>query len=125
VTIALAVDDGFAEGKVIFASDAWRYVLGAAGAFLTYRAARALVRAINRATIALTPEHYRGARFFGILMVLIGVGFIIAARSDTLAERSIQLLGSTGHVYFGGGVLLVITGLFQMGRPSAEKAPAS
>jgi hypothetical protein len=125
VTIVFALDEGFADGKVAFASDAWRVALGAAGAFLAYRAARALVRTINRATIDLGPDHYRRARINGMLLELIGAGFLIASWSEDLSANSVAFSSWAKPVYIGGGILLVLTGWVQWLKPGAARQPGS
>ena len=118
VTIVLAVDEDVAAGKVAFAGDAWRVVLGAAGLFMAYRAGRALVRTINAATIELGPEHFRRARVNGTIALLIGAGFLLASWNHDLAEESIAFSSWAKPVYVSGGLLMILTGLLQFVRPA-------
>lgn len=110
LTIALAVDEGFARGKVAFESDAWRIALGAIGAFVTYRAARALVRTINGATMELSPEESRRQRLRGWIFWLFGGALLLAVFNDEIAERSVSFRSWTRPVYVAGGIFLVLTG---------------
>ena len=120
MTIVFALDEKVAEGKVAFASDAWRVALGAAGLYLSYRAARALVRTINGTTLELSPEHFRRTRINGTILELIGWGFILAAWNRDLGERSVMFTSWAKPVYIVGGILLVLTGLLQFIRPGGD-----
>jgi hypothetical protein len=117
VTIALAVDEKFADGKVTFATERWRVALGLAGLFLTYRAARAVVRTISRAAIELGPHQRRNARIHGAVVLLIAAGFLAAAWNEDLANRSVEFMSWTKPVYIAGGILLLLTGLVQSLNP--------
>lgn len=119
LSIVFALDENVAEGKVAFANDAWRWALGAAGAFIAYRAARALVRTINAATVDLSPAHFRRARVNGLVLELIGWGFILAAWNHDLGQRSVAFFSWAKPVYGAGGILLVLTGLLQFMKPAS------
>jgi hypothetical protein len=120
VTVVFAVDENFARGRVAFANSGWKVAFGAAGVFLTYRAARALMRTINRATIELTPEHFRRARINGIVLELIGIGFLLAAWNDGVAEHSIAFGSWATPLYITEGILSVVTGLLQWMKPATS-----
>jgi hypothetical protein len=110
VTIALAVDPGFARGKVVFDDQSWRVVLGAIGAFVTYRAARAVVRTINGAPMELSPEETRRQRLRGWIFWLTGGAILLAVFNDEIAQRSVAFRSWTRPVYVAGGIFLVLTG---------------
>jgi hypothetical protein len=110
LTIALAVDPGFARGKVIFDDQSWRVVLGAIGAFVTYRAARAVVRTINGAPMELSAEETRRQRLRGWIFWLIGGAILLAVFNDEIAQRSVAFRSWTRPVYVAGGIFLVLTG---------------
>lgn len=109
LTVALAVDERFARGKVVFDDEIWRVALGAAGAYLTYRASRAVVRTINRSPVELHADD-RGTRLRGVVLWLIGGGFLLAALNEDIAARSIDFLGWVGRVYVAGGIYLLLIG---------------
>lgn len=117
VTIALAVDEGFAEGKVRFAHERWRWALGAVGVYLTYRAARGLVRSINRATIEYGPKERSRARLRGLFILLIAAGFFIAAQDQELPDRSLAFLSWARPFYTTGAIFLALTGFGQFLNP--------
>lgn len=123
MTTGLAVDEGFAEDKVTFDHERWRWALGVIGVFLTYRAARALVRSINRATVTYDSAERRSARLRGLLMILIAAGFFVASDDGELAQRSIQFMSWADPVYRVAAFLLVLTGLAQFGRPRGKTQP--
>jgi hypothetical protein len=114
LTIALAVDGGFARGKAVFDHDNWRVVLGVAGGFLTYRAARGVVRTINRSPVELTAESVRRSRLYGLVLQVIGIGFLLAALNDTVGERSVDFVSWAKPVYVVGGIYVLIMGLVSM-----------
>ena len=110
VSIAFAVDEGFAEGKVVFDHEAWRIVLGAAGAYLAFRAARAIVRTINRAPVELGPEQRRRSKRHGWIMWIIGAAFLFAALNRPYAERSVRFTAWAKPAAVVSGVYLVLMG---------------
>jgi uncharacterized membrane protein len=110
LTIALAVDQRFARGKVVFDDQSWRIVLGAIGAFVTYRAARAVVRTINGAPMELSPEETRRQRLRGWIFWLTGGAILLAVFNDEIAQRSVAFRSWTRPVYVAGGIFLVLTG---------------
>jgi uncharacterized integral membrane protein len=114
LTIALAVDERFARGKVVFDHENWRIVLGVAGGFLAYRAARAVVRTVNRAPVELGAEQTRRARVWGVVSQLIGVAFLLAALNETVGEHSVDFVSWTKPVYVAGGILALVMGLVAM-----------
>ena len=118
MTIALAVDEGFARGKVFFAADGWRVALGAIGAFLFYRAARGIVRTINRTPVELSPQTRRSTRVYGVIVQLIGGAFWLAASNGEVAAHSIAFDGWAGSVYLVSGIFLVFFGTFYWMDPA-------
>ena len=110
MTIALAVDEGFARGKAVFAGDNWRIVLGALGAFLFYRAARGFVRTINQTPVELSPQTRRSSRINGIAVQLVGAAFWLAASNGEVAAHSVAFEGWVQPVYLVSGIFLVFFG---------------
>jgi hypothetical protein len=110
LTIALAVDEGFARGKVAFADDGWRIGFGAIGAYLTYRAARAFVRTINEATVELSDAQRRVSARLGLLSQLIGAAFLFASYNDWAQDHAVAFDSWTKPVYVAGGIYLILMG---------------
>ena len=117
MTVVFALDEHVGGDKVVFAGDAWRVAFGVAGAFITYRSARAMVRTINGASIGLDAAHFRRARLNGAVIELIGIWFLVAAWSRDIGERSVAFTSWTKPVYIAGGILFILTGLAQWVRP--------
>jgi len=110
LTVALAVDDGFARGKVVFAEDGWRIGFGVVGAYLTYRAARALVRTINEATVELSDAQRRTSARLGLVSQLIGAAFLFAAYNDWVGDHAVAFKSWTRPVFIAGGIYLILMG---------------
>lgn len=117
LTVALALHEGFAEGNIRFDNESWRWGFGAFGAYIFYRAARAVVRMITRANLEIGPERYREARRHGLTQQLRGAGFLLVAWSDYLAERSVAFLSWTEPVYVWGGLFMVFMGTLHWINP--------
>jgi hypothetical protein len=119
VTMALAVDEGFAEGKVAFQAEPWRVAFGVAGLYLFYRAARGVLRMVNRATVEITPEQHRNSRRHGIVHQLIGAGFLLVIWVGELGERSIEFESWARPFYIAAGIFLVWMGTLHWINPQA------
>lgn len=114
LAIAFALDKNFARGRIVFDHDNWRIAFGLVGAYLTFRAARAFVRTINRTTVALGPEQLRRSRLNGLVLQAIGAAFLLAAWNDTVGEHSVDFRSWAQTLYATGGIFLLIMGLVGM-----------
>ena len=111
VAVALSVDEGFAEGKVVFAADAWRFLLGAVGGLMGLLAVRGFVRMAGGQRPVLSKEVRRRAARRGLVLVLVGAWFLATAVVEPLADETIRF-GSWTRTLFGfGGAYLVLLGL--------------
>jgi predicted phage tail protein len=117
VTIAFAVFDDFAEGNVAFDHERWRYAFGALGLYLSFRAARGMVRMLARSKLTLSEEKHRDARRHGLTQQLRGAGFLLIAWSDALAERSVAFLSWTEPFYVTAGLFMVLMGTLHWINP--------
>lgn len=124
LTVVLAVHEGFAEGKVVFDHERWRYAFGAFGLYLAFRAARGLVRMITRAKLEIGPDQYRDSRRHGITQQLRGAGFLLVAWSDYVAERSVAFLSWTESVYVTAGIFTLVMGTLHWINPQSPLAKA-
>lgn len=118
VTLALAIDDGFARGKATFKSDAWRFVFALVGATLAFLAVRAVVRAVRDERPQLTAAlHRRGARW-GRVLVGLGVAFFVLAVVGPVGDATVDLSSWTVPFYVCGAVYLVVMGLVLQWNPT-------
>ena len=117
LTVVLAVNQGFAEGKIRFDGQEWRYAFGAFGAYIFFRAARGIVRMITRATLEVGPDQYREARRHGLTQQLRGAGFLVVAWSDWVAERSVAFLSWTEPLYVAAGIFMFLMGTLHWINP--------
>lgn len=118
VSLALSIDEGFADGKASFESDAWRFLLGLVGATLTFLALRALVRSISGPNRKLTPELHRRAALRGRVLIVVGSAFFAMAVIGPLADATIAFSGWAKPFYVVGGIYLVIMGLVFQWNPT-------
>jgi uncharacterized membrane protein len=110
VTVAFAVDEGFARGKVVYARVEWRYVLGLIGLFLFYRAARAVVRTVNHATVELSAEQQRRSKRLGRVSEVIGIAFLLASYTPWVKEHSVAFASWAKPLYTTVGCFLIVMG---------------
>ena len=118
VTVALAVDTGFARDKAAFSSDAWRAVFGLVGAALAFLALRAIVRMLGDARRRLTPELHRRAALRGRVLILVGIGFFVVATVEGIGNDTVALAGWAKPFYICGAVYLVLMGLVFQWNPT-------
>lgn len=122
VALALAVNDDFAAGKAVFASDAWRVLLGAVGAGIAFTAVRGVFRNLNQSVPSLSEERRRGGRIRGRLLILAGAGFVTAATSDAVAAGSVAFDSWAGPFFLWGGIYLLVMGLLLQLNPAGALA---
>jgi hypothetical protein len=118
VTVALAVDEGFAQGKAAFASDAWRAVFGLVGAVLSFLAVRGVLRSLRDERRRLTPELLRHGQRWGRVLIVVGIAFFVLAVVKPLADETVAFAGWAKIVYIVGGVYLALMGLVLQWNPT-------
>ncbi|MFN2587841.1 MAG: hypothetical protein ABR613_06975 [Actinomycetota bacterium] len=111
VAVALAVDDGFAEGKAAFAAGVWRFVLGGVGAVLGLLAVRGLLRVVAAQEKRLTPEVRASARRRGLVVVLVGVWLFATATFEGIAQETVAFDSWVDPFFIAGGIYLTLLGL--------------
>lgn len=111
VAVALAVDEGFAEGKAAFAADAWRWFLGGVGAVLGLLAVRGLMRAAAGYQKTLTPEVRRSAARRGRVLIVVGLWLFATTVSAPLAEETVAFDSWVKTLFLLGGLYLTALGL--------------
>lgn len=116
--LGFALSSDLAHGRAAFASNVWRVPLGLAGAFLAYRALRAIVRMGSGGVIRISPELRHRARINGWVLVLIGAGFLIAALSEALGADSVHFTSWARPFFVAGGIYLILWGLSQQWDPT-------
>jgi hypothetical protein len=114
LTIAFAVDESFARGRVVFDHERWRIAFGLVGAYLTYRAARAFVRTINRASVELGREQVRRSRQHGLVLLAIGAGFLLCVLNEVVGDHSVEFRSWARSLYVAGGIYLLLMGAIAM-----------
>lgn len=120
VSLLLAFDDGFAAGKVAFASDSWRLALGVAGALLVSLAARGLYRAVSGYTAQLTPDRIRSARRSGAALLAIGAWLGAASAFESFANETLRFRSWAAPFYAWSSGYLLLVGLVQQLNPTGH-----
>ncbi len=118
VALWLAADESFAAGKATFASDAWRYVLGAVGAVLTFLAVRGIMRAAGAQTRRLTSEVRRTARRRGLALALVAAWLFAAAVVDPVGRETVAFDSWAAPFFATGAVYLALLGLSMQFDPT-------
>ena len=118
VTVALAVDEGFAQGKAAFASDAWRAVFGLVGAVLSFLAIRGVLRSLRDERKRLTPELHQRGQMWGRVLIVVGSAFFALAVVEPLADETVAFAGWAKVFYIVGGVYLTLMGLILQCDPT-------
>ena len=118
VALGLAVSEDFAEGKAAFASDAWRIVLGAVGAILTFLALRGIARAVAGQTRKLTPDLYKRAKRNGKILLVVGFCLALAATYGDVGEATVAFHSWTRPFFIVGGLYLMLLGLTFQWNPT-------
>ena len=118
VTVALAVDEGFAQGKASFASDAWRGVFGLVGATLAFLAIRGVLRSLRDERRRLTPELHRRGAMWGRVLLVIGIVLFAFAVVKPLADETVAFAGWVKPFYVVSGIYLALMGLVLQWNPT-------
>lgn len=118
VSIGLALDDGFAAGKVAFAADAWRAVLGGFGVLLAFLGARGFVRTLTGHRRQLTPELHRRAATRGKILLVVGAGLLAIAVIPAFRDETIDFSSWTKPLYIATGILFIVQGLAMQWNPT-------
>ncbi|HEX2057203.1 MAG TPA: hypothetical protein VHI71_02440 [Actinomycetota bacterium] len=119
VSIGLAASPEFAAGKAAFAGDEWRFVLGVAGAFTLFLAARGLYRKLTGYVVRLTPEFVARGRRNGIVLLAIGAWFLACRYVEAAAYDTMALASWARPFYAAAGTYLVLVGLVQQQNPTS------
>ncbi|MDQ3952242.1 MAG: hypothetical protein M3279_04665 [Actinomycetota bacterium] len=118
VTLALAVDEDFAQDKATFAQDEWRAVFGLVGAALVLLALRAIVRTLRAETRSLTPDLHRRAQVRGRILIAVGVAFFAMAVVGPISDETVSFEGWAKPFYVAGAAYLVLMGLVFQWNPT-------
>jgi hypothetical protein len=111
VALALAVDEGFAEGKAEFGADLWRGVLGAVGLVLGLLALRGLLRIVGAHRRTLTPELRRSAARRGLILAAVGLWLLVTALTGGFGGETVVFEAWTKPFFVTGGIYMTLLGL--------------
>lgn len=111
LSVALAVNEGFAAGVAAFAEDVWRIAFGVVGAGIAGLGLRGLVRTLGGSTRTLTADVRRRARANGRAIFVIGLWFLLCVLADGVGRNSVSFDSWAEPAYALGGVYLMLGGL--------------
>ena len=111
LSVALAIDNGWAGDDVVLANDSWRIAFGVVGATVGLLGLRGFLRYWRGYMWEVTSKSLRRRRLYGGGVALIGLWYSIAAWSDGAVRLGLGLDGWAGAIYGIGGAVLVMQGL--------------
>lgn len=118
ISLALAINEGFALGRARFASDQWRAVLGGIGGLFLFLTARGIVRTLRGDVIPTDATRRRRGRFLGLIYLVVG-GFCLGVTfSDSLADATISFSSWASVFYRIAGFYFVLLALVAQINPS-------
>lgn len=118
MTVAVAVDEGFAGGKAAFDNDVWRIVFGLVGSGLVPLALRAFVRSLSGGSRKLTPQLYRRGALWGRVLIGLGLVFLAMAVVEPFGDVTVAFSGWAKPFYAAGGAYLMLMGLVLQWNPT-------
>ena len=116
--LAFAVNGDFAEDRVLFAEDTYRYVLGGIGAVLAFLAARGIGRILRGDKVMYDAEAHRRAKLIGLVMGLIGLFLFLASAVTPIGEKTVLFEGWAKPTFIVFGVWNMLMGLGQQWNPT-------
>lgn len=118
VSIALVVDEEFAQGKADFSGDVWQAALGLVGGLAGFLGLRAFVRAMQGDRPRLTPELHQRAARRGKVLIVVGVALFAAAVVPAVGDNTVAFSDWAVPVYIAAAVMFVVQGLVFQWNPT-------